>query len=107
MKATKTIKFSKIIGIVSLLLLIALLVTTAACSKEAPATSTTNASTTQPVAKPIKLVFSFFEPPSSAIYTMLVKPWLEDVAKQSNGRLQIETHTSGELWISLELMMPL
>lgn len=78
-------------GIISLILLLAMITPAVGCA--APTPTKTTPTTTQPV----KLIFSFFEPPASSNYTLLFKPWFDDLEKRSGGKLVIERHLSGEL----------
>jgi TRAP-type transport system periplasmic protein len=99
MKEKRTLRILSPIGILSLVLLLALLAGAASCGGSNTASSSTNTSApaSSTAVKPVKLIFSFFEPPSSTAYVTLIKPWLEDVVAKSNGRIQIETHTGGEI----------
>lgn len=88
---------SRILCILSLVILLALLAGAASCGGSPSTTSSAPGTTSTASVKPVKLIFSFFEPPSSTAYVTLIKPWLEDVVAKSNGRIQVETHTGGEI----------
>jgi TRAP-type transport system periplasmic protein len=98
LKENKNFKISIPMCILSFVLLLALLAGAVSCGgSSSPASSSSSPGSTTAAVKPVKLVFSFFEPPSSTAYVTLIKPWLEDVVAKSNGRIQIETHTGGEI----------
>ncbi|MDD5702888.1 MAG: hypothetical protein PHU23_12660, partial [Dehalococcoidales bacterium] len=98
MKNTKPHLVSKVVCLTCLLLLVALLGSTIACSKAAPTTAASPVVTsTQPVSQPIKIVFSFFEPPSSSVWTDLYKPMFDEIETRTNGKVKIEPHLNAEL----------
>jgi TRAP-type transport system periplasmic protein len=96
MKNLKTRGMSKNLCITCLLLLAALLGSMVACSNGSSTTSQASTSTTTAV-QPIKLVFTFFEPPVSSTWTDLYKPMFDEIEKLAAGRIKIEPHFNAEL----------
>jgi len=84
----KPTKFSGVITVaLSLMLLIAIVTGCTGTKTETPATAV----------KPIKLVFSEFEPAGSYWETEVARPYFAEIEKRTNGKVQIEQHYSGEL----------
>jgi TRAP-type transport system periplasmic protein len=99
MKSLKAHRISKMVCLICLLLLVTLLGSTVACSNGTSTTSTSpgTAATSQTAAQPIKLVFTFFEPPVSSTWTDLYKPMFNEIEKRAEGRVKIEPHFNAEL----------
>lgn len=96
MKGSK--KGISLISIISILLLAVISISAVSCSNgSSSTTSVQTSSTSMATAKPIKLVFSFFEPDTSTTWTQALKPWFADIEKRSGGKVQIESHLNGEL----------
>jgi TRAP-type C4-dicarboxylate transport system substrate-binding protein len=101
MRRKITFKSFTSIGIISLVLLMAMLASMVGCGGTAETVTTTKTevetATETEVIEPITLVFTSHDPGHGKYAADFFKPWFDEIEKRTGGRVKIEAHFDGEL----------